>query len=218
MIKIILVEDHFLVRDGIKMLLEAQDNIEIVAELANGEEVASLLREGVSCDIIITDIDMPEMDGYELGKRVREDHPAIKVIFLSMLDDWKHLRRAFNAGAKGYLVKDVSYEELLFAINHIYRGGQYLSDRLTQKLIALLNEQPKEHEKEEPLRNDIDISERELEVLHLIGEGYTNLEIADKLFLSKRTVEGHRQNLIDKTGTKNSASLVKYAVLNRLIS
>lgn len=218
MIKIILADDHLLVRNGIKMLLESRSDIEVIAEFDNGKQVISYLEDGGACDMLITDITMPEMNGFQLAEKIQESFPAIKVIFLTMLNERNHLLNAFNYGAKGYLVKNISYDELLFAVKHISNGGQYLCDGLSQQLISYLREQPNLDRKGwNPLDNE-DISERELEVLSLIAEGYTNNEIAEKLFLSKRTIEGHRQNLIDKTGTKNSASLIKYAVLNGLIN
>jgi len=218
MIKIVLVDDHYLVRNGIKMLLDVHPGIEVIAELDNGQDVLSFLAKKGDCDIVISDINMPEMDGLELAERIQQEFPYIKVVFLSMLNERKFLLQAFNSGAKGYLIKNINYEELLFAVNHIYNGGKYLCDELSQQIIEYLNAKPHFGEKASKLAMDIEISDRELEVLNLIGEGFTNNEIADKLFLSKRTVEGHRQNLIDKTGAKNSASLIKYAVLNGLIN
>lgn len=202
MIKIILADDHLLVRNGIKMLLDTDENIEVIAELDNGREVVDLLKGGVDCDMIISDISMPEMDGMELADRLRSDYPLIKLVLLSMLNDQAHLLQAFEKGASGYLVKNIDYEELLFAVKHVHKGGRYLCDELSQLLITYLREQPQYGLDNTRALDQIEISDRELEVLHLIGEGFTNQEIADQLFLSKRTVEGHRQNLIDKTGAK----------------
>ncbi|QBQ40816.1 response regulator transcription factor [Sphingobacterium psychroaquaticum] len=218
MIKIILADDHLLVRNGIKMLLDTDENIEVIAELDNGREVVDLLKGGVDCDMIISDISMPEMDGMELADRLRSDYPLIKLVLLSMLNDQAHLLQAFEKGASGYLVKNIDYEELLFAVKHVHKGGRYLCDELSQLLITYLREQPQYGLDNTRALDQIEISDRELEVLHLIGEGFTNQEIADQLFLSKRTVEGHRQNLIDKTGAKNSASLIKYAAMRGLIN
>lgn len=219
MIKIILVEDHLVVRNGIKLLLDTQENMKVIAEANNGDEALAYLSENSIPDIIITDINMPGMDGIELTERLVELYPSIKVIVLSMLSNTQNVSQAFEKGAKGYLVKNVSYDELLFAINHIGNGGRYLCEELAMLLLERVNSQPPIYglEEKDKLVADIDLSERELEVLQLISDGYTNVEIADRLFLSKRTVEGHRQNLIDKTGVKNSASLIKYAVVNRLV-
>ncbi len=141
---------------------------------------------------------------------------AVKASVKQPLDK---LQKAFEKGAKGYLVKNVSYDELLFAIAHIGNGGRYLCEELAMLLLERIIAQPPTFGgyEGEGAADGIELSDREVEVLQLISDGYTNVEIADKLFLSKRTVEGHRQNLIEKTGVKNSASLIKYAVVNRLV-
>ncbi|WP_164112108.1 MULTISPECIES: response regulator transcription factor [Sphingobacterium] len=219
MIKIILVEDHLVVRNGIKLLLDTQENVQVIAEANNGQEAIAYLEQNVIPDIIITDINMPGMDGIQLIEKLVEQYPNVKVIVLSMLNNTQNVSQAFEKGAKGYLVKNVSYDELLFAINHISNGGRYLCEELAMLLLERVMAQESgfaSYEKDTST-TDVELSERELEVLQLISEGYTNVEIADKLFLSKRTVEGHRQNLIEKAGVKNSASLIKYAVINRLV-
>jgi len=218
MIKIILVDDHLLVRNGIKMLLYTHSEIEVIADMENGHDVLSYLSSNNVCDILISDIDMPRMNGLDLAKQIQMNYPSIKVIFLSMLNEQKQLLQAFDFGAHGYLIKNINYDELLFAITHIHKGGKYICDQLSQQLLEQLNNQPNFVDKVGETILHLEMSERELEVLYLISEGLTNIEIAEKLFLSKRTVEGHRQNLIDKTGTKNSASLIKYAVLNGLVT
>ena len=220
MIRIILVEDHLVVRNGIKLLLDTQENIQVIAEVNNGKEVFSYLEEKIIPDIIITDINMPGMDGIELTEKLTEQYPHVKVIVLSMLDNHQHVAQAFEKGAKGYLVKNVSYDELLFAIRHVFNGGRYLCEELAMLLLERVIAQSSMFGvfEKDKLLDEIDLSERELEVLQLISDGYTNVEIADKLFLSKRTVEGHRQNLIEKTKVRNSASLIKYAVANGLVN
>jgi len=218
MIRIALVDDHILVRNGIKMLLDTDDGIAVVAEFESGKDVLSFLRESPdSCDIVITDINMAEMDGFALGLELQKDFPAVKIVLLSMLNDLSYILKAFNTGVSGFLLKSVDYEELLFAVHHIHRGGKYLCDELCQQLIDHLNQKPDFALKKEELISDIKINERELEVLALISDGFTNQEIADQLFLGKRTIEGLRQSLIAKTGTKNSASLVKFALLHGFI-
>jgi len=217
MIKIVLVEDHLVVRNGIKMLLETQENISVVAEANNGGEILSYLRNNEIPDIIITDINMPGMEGPELTATLTQHYPSIRVIILSMLSDQHQVLKAFENGAKGYLIKSVSYDELVFAINQVYKGGSYFCGEVTLKLLENLRKNPVLQSSQQTIE-ELDITARELEVLQLIGDGYTNMEIADRLFLSKRTVEGHRQNLIDKIGVKNSASLIKFAVHRGLIS
>lgn len=216
MFKILLAEDHIIVRNGIKLLLELQSEVEIIGEAGSGKEVIDLLDSGMVPHIILTDINMPQMDGIELIRTLKSSHPDIKIIVLSMLDNEKYVAQAFLEGCKGYLLKNVNEEELMFALRVVARGENYLCVELVQRLIDKLTqnlssqfEQANEH---------IDLSMREIEVLHLVAEGYTNQEMAEKLFLSKRTIEGHRQMLIDKTRSKNTAALIRFAVVNGYLS
>ncbi len=215
-VKILLAEDHLVVRNGIKLLLDTQQTFKVIADVNNGKQVLDLLDSGVEPDIVLTDIGMQEMDGIQLIQELAERYPQIKVIVLTMLECELHVTRAFASGAKGYLIKNVSAEELIFCIKHVSNGGRYLCEELSmsfvEKAIVKNSVQPSDTE---PL--ELDLSERELEVLHLLGEGYTNQEIAKILFLSKRTVEGHRQNLMEKTKAKNTPALIKFAVLMGLI-
>ena len=211
MIKILLVEDHMVVRNGIKLLLESQDDFEVVGEASNGREALNFLYTHTSPDIVLTDISMEEMDGMELLQQLKEAYPDVNVVILSMLNQINYVIEAFEYGLAGYLVKNVGYNELLFALKHIATGGRYMSEEISMLLLEQVRSGQTYIQSSTVLQMDFDISERELEVLKLIAEGYTNIEIADKIFLSKRTVEGHRQNLIEKAGVKNTAHLVKFA-------
>jgi len=211
MIKILLVEDHMVVRNGIKLLLESQDGFEVVGEASNGKEALQFLSSNPIPDIVLTDISMDEMDGMELLQVLNKQYDSIKVVILSMLNQINYVIEAFESGLAGYLVKNVGYHELLFGLNHIVNGGRYMSEEIAMILLDQVRSGQSYAQIPGELQTDFDISERELEVLKLIAEGYTNVEIADKIFLSKRTVEGHRQNLIDKAGVKNTAHLVKFA-------
>ncbi|MFD2599626.1 response regulator [Sphingobacterium corticis] len=217
MIKIILAEDHLVVRNGIKLLLDTQEDLEVVGEANNGEEVMRLVEEGGEANLVITDLTMEGIGGMELIKRLKENHPDVKVIILSMLAEIEYLIEAFDLGVDGYLVKNSAYEELSFAIQQVSKGGTYICAELTMTLLDKIRSTVALEESAAEALINVDISDREHEILQLIGEGFTNMEIADKLFLSKRTVEGHRQNLIDKLGVKNSAALIKTAVKNGLI-
>ena len=215
-IKILLAEDHLVVRNGIKLLLNSQINFNVVADVSNGMDALHTLSSDVEVDIVITDLGMINLDGLQLIQEVSAKHPHIKVIVLTMLDCEQHMFKAFEYGAKGYLVKNVGSDELIFCVNHVAQGGQYLCEELAMGFINSGIEKNRSKEFEfDPVT--LDLTSRELEVLELLGEGLTNLEISKKLFLSKRTVEGHRQNLIDKTKSKNTPALIKYAVLNGLI-
>ena len=211
MIKILLVEDHMVVRNGIKLLLESQEGFEVVGEASNGKEALDFLKANSVPDIVLTDISMDEMDGMELLQVLNKQYSSIKVVILSMLNQINYVIEAFESGLAGYLVKNVGYHELLFGLNHIANGGRYMSEEIAMILLDQVRSGQSYAQIPGEWQTDFDISERELEVLKLIAEGYTNVEIADKIFLSKRTVEGHRQNLIDKAGVKNTAHLVKFA-------
>lgn len=208
-ISILLAEDHHIVGNGIKSLLQLEEDIEIIGEAENGTQVINLLKQGNSPDLIIADINIPKMDGIALAAELSTSHPKIKIIILSMLDHEKYIIQAFNSGVKGYLLANVSMPEMMFAIRHIYQGNEYLSAEVSMnffKKIARVTDNLSTNGTEA-----INLTPRELEILKLTSEGYTNIEMADKLFTSRRTIEGHRQNLIDKTGTKNSVALIVYA-------
>lgn len=211
-----LADDQMIVRDGIRMLLETAENIDIVAVAMNGAEVLDLLQQPVKVDLLLTDIEMPGLDGISLISQAKAIDPDIKIIVLSMHNDLSYLGESFAQNADGYLLKNCNVDELLFAINHVMQGGRYISTELSVNLadlyytnqIALAPQ---------GLKQDTEFSEREIEVLQLIGEGLTNYEISDKLFLSKRTIEGHRQSLLQKTNSNNTATLIKFAVVHGLL-
>jgi DNA-binding NarL/FixJ family response regulator len=219
MIKIILADDHNVVRNGIKTLLDQERDMTIVAEATDGQQVLQLLEEcGNNLpDIIITDVNMPVMNGMELIEAINQRYPNLKTMVLSMLDHERYITQSFKAGTKAYLLKTVNAEELLFAIRHIIKYNErYLSAEISLKMLDKMLFSPEATFDSEA--QPVELSKRELEVLTLIAEGYTNLEIAEKLFTSKRTVEGHRQNLIEKTGTRNTASLIRFAIQHKYVS
>jgi DNA-binding NarL/FixJ family response regulator len=211
---VILAEDDNLVRDGIRLLLETHGGFHVIGEAHNGLEAIELLKQGKTPDVILADINMPDMDGIELIKGVKEFDPKIQVVMLSMLANEKYIIQSFSEGASGYLLKTVSPEELIFSLKQVVMGEKYISSDLSFGLLERSSNRAPVMPTE-PL--NLHLNSRELEILKLIGEGLTNSEMGEKLFISRRTVEGHRQNLMDKTGCKNTATLIKYAVLNRLI-
>lgn len=216
MINVMLAEDHALVRDGISMLLERVEGIHFVGAATNGMEAIELLKGPIKVDVLLTDIQMPELDGISLIGMVKEIHPDIKIIILSMHNNLVFLKESFAHAADGYLLKECSLEEMLFAINHVIHGGKYISTAISldlAELYAFRADFPEELQNQEN-----EFTEREIEVLQLIGEGLTNHQISEKLFLSKRTVEGHRLSLLQKTNSNNTATLIKYAVLNKLVT
>ena len=214
MLNVVLAEDHNIVRNGIKMLLEMDKNINVIGEATNGHEVLKIANQGAKIDIVLADINMPEMDGITLIGSLKAISPGTKIVMLSMLDNEKYVARAFVEGASGYLLKNVSADELLFSLKHIHSGGKYLCAELSVRLLDRLVHSSGVQFNAEPA---IDLSMREIEILNLISEGLTNSEMSDKLFISKRTIEGHRQSLIEKTNSKNTAALIRFALVNGYI-
>ncbi|RVU02447.1 response regulator transcription factor [Mucilaginibacter limnophilus] len=216
MINILLAEDHNVVRNGIKSLLEKQTNLNVTGEAVNATETIQLLKSGTEVDILLTDINMPGSNGFELSEQVKLLYPDIKIVVLTMLDSEKHVIKAFKSGASGYLLKNVTAEEMLFAIQHVYTNARYLCIELSLRLLDRLLYLPNVPEFDN--NHHVEFSERELEALELIAQGLTNEEIASKLFTSKRTVEGYRKNMLQKTGTANTAALIRYAIRNKIIN
>jgi DNA-binding NarL/FixJ family response regulator len=217
MIKIILAEDHLVVLNGVRLLLESQSDLEVIGQGTTGYQVLEIFKTGNVPDVLITDINMADMDGLELITHVKNAYPAVKVIVLSMLNNLQYVLQAFQNGVDGYLVKNVGYEEMLFGIRHVAKGGRYICEEISLLMVDALQKSPTSFLNMEQIMQKIGLTEREMEVLDLIGDGFTNIQIADKLFLSKRTVEGHRQNLLEKTGAKNTATLIKYAIKEGLM-
>ncbi|SOD14154.1 response regulator transcription factor [Pedobacter xixiisoli] len=216
-VNILLADDHHLVRDGIKSLIEKYSEFKVVGEGADGAEIIEILETTEEkIDLVLADINMPNMSGLELSEAISVQYPTVKVLILSMLDHEKYVSQALQSGAKGYLLKSVNEEELIFAIKQVMSNSFYVCSELTHQLLSksLLGS----GFKSKPSNGlKVDFSSREIEILELIAEGYTNLEIADKLFTSKRTIEGHRLQMIAKTGVRNTAALVKFCITNGVL-
>ena len=209
-INIFLVDDHTLFRNGLKGLLGLNDSFNVVGEAADGREFIAKLPDS-GAEVVLMDIDMPGLNGLEATAKALEILPSLKVITLSMYGDEEYYFRMVEAGAKGFLLKNSEINEVTAAIETVADGGSWFSQELLQGLVG--NMKAATHS-EEP---DEGLSARELEVLPLICQGMSNQEIADKLFISKRTVDKHRANILLKTGCKNTASLVVYAIKNSLV-
>jgi DNA-binding NarL/FixJ family response regulator len=218
MIKVVLADDHKIIRDGVKALIGHEKDIQVTGEAANGHELLSLLAQQ-EADIAIVDVNMPGMDGYEATKHIMQDYTHVKVIILSMLDHENHINKMFDAGAMGYLLKNTGKEEFIHAIRMVASGQKYICADISLYLLSKLNTTPSKMQLPvAPVKaTTTDLSKREIEVLQLIAQGLTNTEIADKLFTSKRTIESHRQSLLEKTGSNNTATLIRFAVLNGLV-
>jgi len=212
-IKIFLADDHKIVRDGIKLMLESQAGIDVVAEAENGMDVLKKLEHEM-VDLIVMDINMPEMDGITATRAIKEKYPDLKVLALTMSNDDLHIRQMIQAGASGYIMKSAGRNELKEAIHTIMEGKHYFSDEATQSIMMDLVKGKGKSSSPDPIH----ITDRELEILELIVQEHTNQEIAEKLYISSRTVDAHRRNLLQKTGARNTAGLVKYAFQHNLIS
>lgn len=213
-INVALADDHIVVANGLKLLLSSKDDLNVLPECKSGSEVLCLLDKGYHIDVLITDINMPDMDGLTLAKEIKRVSPHTKIIFLSLSGEMHHVRNAFSEGASAYLVKNANIEELFIAIDFAVKAKVFVGQELTEKLIGKLLL----HQNDEFIADPIDFTSRELEVLDCIAQGMTNLEISEKLFLSKRTVEGHRQSLLTKTKSRNTATLIRQAVKRGLIN
>ena len=212
MISLLLVDDHQMIRDAIKFYFSSEEEFEVKSEATNGNEALKLL-DSEKFDIVITDINMPDCDGIQLMELIGDRFPDQKVLILSMLDDAVYINKMISLGANGYILKSAPKEELCKAIKTIVDGGSYYSQEIYQTIVdSIAGKKPKQR-----LSVEISLSRREKEALQLIVQEYSNKEIADKLFISSRTVEAHKRNLLDKTGAKNIAGLVMYAVERNLI-
>ncbi|TPG65425.1 response regulator [Hymenobacter nivis] len=218
MIRLMLADDHAILRDGLRSLLAAEPGIDVVGEAGDGAELLALLAT-TPADVVLMDINMPVLDGFEATAELRQRFPDVKVLVLSMLDHEHYVLRMLQAGALGYVLKNAAFQEITHAIRTVAAGQRFLCTEIGLNMLykAAGGAPPASPEQAEPVAG-VGLTARELEVLRLIAEGLTNSEIADKLFTSKRTIETHRQNIIGKTGVKNTAALIKLAVRQGLIS
>lgn len=211
MIRIALVDDHSLFRRGMKLLLTAHPDFEVVAEVASGEEFLDLLPS-LRPDVVFMDYSMPGLNGAQTTERALEQQPDLKVVTLSMFGDNAYYTRMVECGAKGFLLKDSEFDEVVEAVQTVYEGGTYFSSSLLGSLSNSIRAGAAQSA-DDPDR----LSEREIEILVGICRGLSTQEIADKLFISKRTVDKHRANILEKSGCKNSTSLVVYAIKSGLV-
>ena len=211
-LRIYLVDDHKLFREGLKLLLSTQDFVRHIYEASNGREFIENLSF-VDCDVVLMDIEMPEMNGIDDTIEAMKMKPNLKIIVLSMYGDEQYYYKMIDAGAKGFLLKNSGIDKVVTAIQKVAEGESFFSEEL---LVNILNNM-RDNKSETPETVDNDISERELEILYHVCKGLSNQEIADELFISKRTVDKHRANLLSKTGCRNTAALVMYAIKNNII-
>ncbi|MDG1276516.1 MAG: response regulator transcription factor [Algoriphagus sp.] len=211
-IKVLLVDDHELIREGIKNSLIDHRPIQVIGEAQNGEEALSFLDKNL-VDVVLMDISMPIMGGITTTQEIVGKYPDVNVIILTMHNEVSIIQEALKAGALGYLLKNTNISELKEAITQVYNGGTYFSSEISEKIMNQLIKGKADRESDYPAR----LTKREIEILKLISEEYSNQEIAEKLFISHRTVDTHRRNLIQKLNAKNTAGLVKFALKNKII-
>jgi DNA-binding NarL/FixJ family response regulator len=208
---ILLADDHALFRNGLKMLIDTIPGFKVTGEASNGKEFLDMIQKE-QYDIVLLDIEMPELNGIEAAKAAIKKNSDLKIITLTMYGDEEYFEQMVQAGAKGFLLKNSDIQEVKTAIETVYQGGTYYSQELMQNLLRNLKQVKVSK------INEVEFSNRESEILHLICQGCSNQVIGEKLFISKRTVEKHRANLLLKTNSKNTAELVIYAIKNQVVT
>jgi two-component system response regulator NreC len=207
MINILLVEDHHMIRNGLKRLLESNKHICIAGEAENGQQALELLDKRADIDVVLTDLNMPVLDGIALADTLKNSGSKIKVVILSMHDKKAQIYKAFQAGVSAYLLKNIDPAELLFVMQHVHSGGRYLCSTLS---MGMLDDTLARHLTDQPDQEiNFDLSARERDVLTLIADGDTSQRMSEKMYLSKRTVEGYRKDLMRKFGVANTAELIR---------
>lgn len=208
-IRIMIVDDHEIFRSGLKMVINKLGYAKVVAEAADGIELLEVL-ETEETDLILMDIEMPVMNGVEATRRVLEKYPHIKVIALTMYKEDAYIQSMIESGVKGFLIKNIRKDVLDRAIQAVYNGKTYYSEELWDYFTKSITKEDKQGDTNS-------YTKREMEVLALLAEGLSNKEIADRMFVSERTIVGHKSNLMAKTNTKNTVSLLAFAIRNGLI-
>jgi len=214
-IKIILVDDHQIVRDGIKALLIDTEDIDVISEAASYNELREKLKLQ-DPDIILMDISLPEMSGLEITKWITETYPNLKVLILSMYTSEDFIFNAVKAGAKGYLPKNTTKKEIIDAIHAVYNNDEYYSETISNVMLKSYVQKAKTAD-EYPEKAKYKLSQREAEILKYFAGGTSNQDIAEKLFISIRTVESHKNHIMQKLELKSTVELIKYAIKNKIV-
>jgi len=207
MIKVVIADDHSLFSEGVDSILSHENTIQIVKQLSDGQQLISYLEEN-DCDVVLLDINMPHVDGIQCAEWIVKHKPSVKIIMLTMFNKMMMVDTLVSIGVHGYVLKNVSKNDLIDAIQKVHAGKKYYSPEVTEKLIE--NSRQKENK-------TFALTKREKEVLTHISEGLKTSEIADKLFLSKHTIDTHRKNLLSKAGVKNAVDLVNWGRDNEFI-
>jgi two-component system, NarL family, response regulator NreC len=212
--RLLIAEDHTILREGLKSLLSVNPDLEVVGEAEDGRRALKLSNE-LSPDLILMDLSMPRMNGFEAIQEIKKQNPAVKIIVLTVHNTEEYILMTLKAGADGYVLKDATHDELLMAISHVLNGKRYLSPSVSEKVIIGYLEGKRSLK---PASSWDSLTQREREILKLIAEGFKNKEVADYLCISLKTVEKHRANLMKKLDLHNTSSLTVYAMEKGLIT
>ncbi|MBT8187221.1 MAG: response regulator transcription factor [Croceitalea sp.] len=214
MVRLVIIEDLPIVLEGIKLLINNVDDFQIVGEYRNGQDFVADMAN-LEVDVVLTDIDMPIMDGVTATKMALSVNPELKIIALSMYNDRKYYYEMVTAGAKGFVLKQSPTDKLENAIREVYKGGNYFSEELLRSVI--IDMQNIEDQIIDERKKFLKLTERESKLLDLVCQGLTNKELADKLFVSVRTIETTKSRLMEKTNTRNNAGLIIWAIKNKVV-
>ncbi|TCW36081.1 LuxR family two component transcriptional regulator [Thermohydrogenium kirishiense] len=202
MINILIADDHVLLRQGLKQIIELEEDMKVIYQASDGEEAYEIAKK-ISPDIILMDINMPNINGIKAAKMLKNDNPKNKIMFLTIYNDKEYLMKALKIGVEGYILKDADSDELIKAIRTISNGGVYIHPSLVSEIENLDTDECKK-----------ELTDREMQILSLIAEGYSNKEIADKLFLSEKTVKNHVYNIFRKLDVKDRTQAAIYLLKN----
>ena len=213
-IQVMIVDDHKMFVEGVQAIFSNSAEIKIVETIFDGQDVMAAIEKSPKIDIILLDINLPNLNGLELTKQIKKKYPAIKILILSMYNNAEYIKEVLKEGASGYVLKNTDHEELVQAMQTVFNGSQYYSQSVTQ---TMMNSFAKKNQGNNMDILQVKISKREKEILGLIIKEHTAQEIANMLFISLHTVETHRSNLMSKLGVRNSAGLVRVALENSLV-
>jgi DNA-binding NarL/FixJ family response regulator len=213
MYKVAIVDDHKIYRDGFKLLVDSINSVDSVEEATNGKEFLELIKKK-KIDVVFMDVKMPVLNGIEATQKALKMQPDLSIIALSSYENTEYINKMLFAGVEGYILKDADYEEIEEAINQVSSGHNYFSKKI---LVTLTRNTLKKQQDFEKKKNMPKITRREKEVLDLVSKGMSKTEIADKLFISVRTVEKHKENLMSKTGTRSTVNLIIFAIKNAIV-
>ncbi len=215
-VKILIADDHQLIIDTLTLLLKDAPDMDVLEEANNGEEVMQILQRR-KVDLILMDIEMPELDGIEATKLIRAKYPDVKVMALSGTKEKKTITKMLDAGASGFVLKNCTKDELISAIRKIARGSKYFSSDVSEALMDIMAESKEKQKSVTAIIQRDQLTPREIEIIKLLAEGMSSPDIAKKLFRSSRTIDTHRTNIMKKIGVHNIAGLIKYAIQNGII-